>query len=149
MLRWYSCAGLALGVTVDGRSQATALFIALIFHQGLEGIGLGSVLVKACFPLPKACIMILTYAVTTPIGIAVGIAVSNAYDSTSITANLVQGIFDCFSGGLLLYISLVQLIAEDFTRIDGHQPRGLLFRLATYAALAFGAGCMAMLAIWA
>ena len=53
------------------------------------------------------------------------------------------------AGGLLLYISLVQLIAEDFTRIDNNQPRGLLFRLATYAALALGAACMAMLAIWA
>ena len=134
---------------MDGRSQAVALFVALCFHQGLEGIGLGSVLVRACFSLPKSCIMILTYAITTPVGVAVGIAISNTYDPSSITANAVQGVFDCVSGGLLLYISLVQLIAEDFTRIDGHQPRGLLFRLATYGALAFGAACMALLAMWA
>ena len=141
--------GLSLGVTVDGRSQAMALLIALCFHQCLEGIGLSSVLVKARFSLPKSLVMIFTYAVTTPLGVAVGIAISNSYDSSSLTANTVQGVFDSISGGLLLYISLVQLIAEDFTRIDGNQPRALLFRLATYGALALGAGLMAMLAIWA
>ena len=83
------------------------------------------------------------------VGVAVGIAISHTYNADSITANAVQGVFDCVSGGLLLYISLVQLIAEDFTRIDADQPKGLPFRLATYGALALGSGCMAMLAIWA
>jgi len=55
-------------VTVDGRSQAIALLIALCFHQALEGIGLGSTLVRAGFTLIKSSIMVLTYAVTTPIG---------------------------------------------------------------------------------
>jgi len=141
--------GLSLGVTVEGRSEVTALLIALCFHQCLEGIGLSSVLVKARFSLLKSLFMIFTYAVTTPLGVAIGIAVSNSYDSSSLTANAVQGVFDCVAGGLLLYISFVQLIAEDFTRIDGNQPKSLLFRMSTYGALALGAGCMAMLAIWA
>ena len=83
------------------------------------------------------------------LGVAIGIAISNTFNPESITANAVQGVFDCVAGGMLLYISLVQLIAEDFTRIDADQPKSLLFRLATYGALALGAGCMAMLAIWA
>lgn len=103
---------------------------------------------KRCL-IPAAQAKILYLYILLFEGVAVGIAISNTYDPDSITANAVQGVFDCVSGGLLLYISLVQLIAEDFTRIDADQPRGLLFRLATYGALALGAGCMAMLAIWA
>ena len=178
---------------MDGRSKAIALFIALIFHQALEAIGLGSVLVKAGFPLAKSIFMVLSYAVTTPIGVAIGIAISATYDGDSITTNAVQGVFDSVAAGLLLYISLVralgtsqslylyvhvplhtclciliiaavllsvyislllyisqvQFIAEDFTRVEEDRPKGLSFRLVWYSALFVGAGCMAMLAYWA
>ena len=53
---------------MDGRSEALALLIALCFHQALEGIALGSTMVRAGFSLSKSCIMIVTYAMTTPIG---------------------------------------------------------------------------------
>ena len=134
---------------MDGRSEAIALFIALVFHQALEAIGLGSVLVKAGFPLGKSIFMVLSYAVTTPIGVAIGIAVSATYNGDDITTNAVQGVFDSVAAGLLLYISLVQLIAEDFTRVEEDRPKGLGFRLVWYSALFVGAGCMAMLAYWA
>ncbi len=94
-------------------------------------------------------IMAVTYAMTTPLGIAVGIAIASSYDPNSMSALAVQGVFNSISGGLLLYIGLVQLIAEDFTRMEADQTRGLLFRLSTYGALALGMAAMAMLAVWA
>ncbi|GAX83015.1 hypothetical protein CEUSTIGMA_g10442.t1 [Chlamydomonas eustigma] len=141
--------GLALGVTVNGRSQATALFIALIFHQGLEAVGLGSVLTRSSFSVFKSIMMILFYSLTTPVGTAVGIAIASSYDANSITALAVQGVLDCVAAGLLLYIALIQMIAEDFSRIDVDKPKSLWFRCVLYLALCFGSGCMAMLAIWA
>jgi zinc transporter 1/2/3 len=141
--------GLALGVTVDGRSQAIALFVALIFHQGLEAIGLGSVLTRSSFSKAKSIAMILFYSLTTPVGTAVGIAIASSYNANSITALAVQGVFDCVAAGLLLYIALIQMIAEDFTRMDGDKPKSLLFRCVLYLAMSTGSGCMAMLAIWA
>lgn len=140
--------GIALGVTVDDRNQAIALLVALIFHQGLEGVGLGSVVVKASFTMTKAVIMICTYSIMTPLGVAIGIGIADTYDPESKTALVVQGVLNSISGGLLLYISLVQMIAEDFTRSDVSKAGSWGLRLATYAALIFGAICMAIIAIW-
>ena len=139
--------GLALGVTVSSRQQATALMVALIFHQGLEGVGLGSTIVKASFSWWKGVIMITTYALMTPLGVATGIAIANSYDPETETALAVQGTLNSVSGGLLLYIALVQLIAEDFTRADLAQVSAG-WQVAMHAALAIGAGCMAVIAIW-
>lgn len=140
--------GIALGVTVGDRNQAIALLMALIFHQGLEGVGLGSVVVKASFTMTKAVIMIGTYSIMTPLGVAIGIGIAGTYDPESKTALVVQGVLNSISGGLLLYISLVQMIAEDFTRSDVSKAGAWGLRLATYAALTFGAICMAIIAIW-
>ena len=82
--------GIALGVTVDKCGQAVALTVALVFHQGLEGIGLGSAIVKACFTTGKAVAMVVTYAVMTPLGIAIGMALAGSYDPESTTALGVQ-----------------------------------------------------------
>jgi zinc transporter ZupT len=83
--------GFALGVQTSDRNAVMALFIALVFHQWLEAIGLGSILVNARFSLRKSCFMIFSYALTTPVGTAIGIAVSTTYDPESVTNNAVQG----------------------------------------------------------
>ena len=41
--------------------QARALTIALVFHQGLEGLSLGSVIARAEFNLAKSVVMVLLY----------------------------------------------------------------------------------------
>jgi hypothetical protein len=88
-----------------------------------------------------------------------------------------QGVFNGVSAGMLLYISFVQLIAEDFSRrelVAGPQdeatPDGKYYpgaesagmppelrvveqpvwlQLANHAALYLGAASMAVLALWA
>ena len=149
-IRHKSPAGIALGTTVGDRNEAISLMVALIFHQSLEGIGLGSVVVKARFSMIKSVIMITTYSLMTPLGIAIGMAIAVTYDPETTVALTVQGVLNCISGGLLLYISLVQLIAEDFTHTDLRRPagQGVLFWLAAYGALSLGAASMAIIAIW-
>ena len=49
---------------------------------------------------------------------------------------------------MLLYISLVQLIAEDMGRFSSSGRDGRL-RLGCWAALAGGSAAMCLLAIWA
>ncbi len=93
--------------------------------------------------------MICTYALMTPLGVAIGIGVSDTYDPESKTALATQGTLDSISGGLLLYVSLVMLVAEDFSRSDLQKAGGFLIHLAMYLALILGAALMAMLAIWA
>lgn len=107
--------GLALGVTSDDIQQVRALLIALCFHQWLEGAALGSFITRAQLPVWKGMLMVIIYSLTCPAGVAIGIGVAETYDPESTKAAAIQGVFNGVSAGMLLYVALVQLIAEDFS----------------------------------
>lgn len=117
--------------------------------QFLEGITLASVVLRAGFGAVKGLCMIVTYALTCPVGVAIGIAVADLYNADSRTAITVQGTLNGVSAGFLLYIALIQLVAEDFSRVDTQRAQALPLRLAMYAAILGGAAAMCLLAIWA
>lgn len=140
--------GIGLGVTSGEKGPVVALIIALTFHQMMEGISLGSVVAASRFPLFKSVCMILCYAITTPLGVTVGIAVSSTYDETTLTARAVQGVLNGISAGMLLYIALIQQISEEFTRKDLASSTKAPLRLMMYAAVLLGSFSMCVLAMW-
>ncbi|KAG1659066.1 hypothetical protein FOA52_012067 [Chlamydomonas sp. UWO 241] len=116
-----------------------------MFSTMLRGaIGLGSVIVKARFSNLKSIVMISTYAITVPLGIAIGMGTATTYNGESVGALTVQGILNSISGGLLLYIALVQMLAQDFGQMTG----GLLVRLGMYFMLCLGAVSMMLIALY-
>ncbi len=133
-------------ITEDTKLVVT-LLIALIFHQALEGLALGSTIAVAQFSNLKAFTMLFAYSITAPLGVAIGIGLSAAYDPESTSALAAQGVLNGVSAGMLLYIALIELIGEEMTREDLQRRPGL--KAAAYAALLLGAGSMALLAIWA
>eukprot|EP00878_Enallax_costatus_P000535 GHUV01000630.1.p1 GENE.GHUV01000630.1~~GHUV01000630.1.p1 ORF type:complete len:388 (+),score=25.50 GHUV01000630.1:179-1342(+) len=139
--------GIGVGVITEDRHLVITLMIALAIHQGLEALALGSVLALTSFTKFKKFSMLLLYAVTTPIGIAIGIAIASSYDPDSVTSRAVQGTLNGVSGGMLLYIGMYQLVAEEFSREDILvKPR---LRNGMYAALCCGAASMCILGLWA
>lgn len=62
--------GITLGVT--GGSAFNTLLVALSFHQFFEGFAIGSAVVDSGMTALRSMLMGLAYAVTTPIGIAIG-----------------------------------------------------------------------------
>ena len=143
------CSGLALGTDVNGKNDAIAMTIALIFHQMLEGIALGSTMVMSNFTRLHAVVMVTAYALTTPVAIAIGIVVSDTYEPESTAALATQGTLDAISGGLLLYASLVFLVVPDFLMADLRNSGGFRMHLAMNGALFLGAALMAIIAMWA
>jgi zinc transporter 1/2/3 len=83
----------------------------------------------------------MLFSVTAPIGIAIGISMSETYDETSYRANIIQGIFNGISCGLLLYVSLVQLISEDFIH------HNLQFKTRFLSIISFCIGSLGMILI--
>lgn len=138
--------GLGVGVITNNRELVVTLMVALAIHQGLEALALGSVLALTSFPAAKKIAMLLLYSITTPLGIVIGISIAAGYDPESVTSRAVQGTFNGVSGGMLTYIGMYQLIAEEFSREDLLvRPR---LRYGMYAALLAGAAVMAILGIW-
>ncbi|KAE9018315.1 hypothetical protein PF011_g6312 [Phytophthora fragariae] len=138
--------GLDLGVTTGPKFNT--LLTALSFHQFFEGVAIGSAAVTTTKSKTKLFMINFAFAITTPIGQAIGIGVRSTYDSESTTALWVQGVFDCVAGGILLYTGVVELLTYNMTTNQKFLSRSTLQRYALYACLWSGAGLMALIGKW-
>jgi len=88
------------------------------------------------------------YGLTTPIAIAAGLGVRTTYNANSYQANVVSGLLDSISAGILIYTGLVELMARDFlfSHDRTNNDRQLAFMVV---AMLLGAGIMALLGKWA
>jgi zinc transporter 1/2/3 len=140
--------GLTLGSAGD---EFSTLYVVIVFHQSFEGLGIGARLSAISFPhrlrwMPY--VLCAAYGLTTPIAIAIGVGLATVYDSGSFTAQIVSGVLDSTSAGILLYTGFVELLARDFLfnpdRTD--DDKQLAFMLVS---LFLGAALMALLGKWA
>ncbi|KAL2237093.1 UNVERIFIED_CONTAM: Fe(2+) transport protein 3, chloroplastic [Sesamum indicum] len=138
--------GLSLGVS-HSPCTIRPLIGALSFHQFFEGFALGGCISQAQFRNLHSTLMACFFALTTPIGISVGIGVSSIYNADSPRALIIEGIFDSISAGILVYMALVDLIAADF--LSKRMSCNLRLQVVSYFALFLGAALMSSLAVWA
>ena len=140
--------GLTLGTA---GSEFATLYPVIVFHQSFEGLGIGARLSAIGFPrrfkwMPWA--LCAAYGFTTPIAIAVGLGVRTTYNAGSFTANIVSGVLDSLSAGILLYTGFVELLARDFLFNPDrtHDDKQLTFMVCS---VLIGAGVMSLLGKWA
>ncbi|XP_014522941.1 zinc transporter 8 [Vigna radiata var. radiata] len=138
--------GISLGAS-ENPNTIRPLVAALTFHQFFEGMGLGSCISQANFKRVSVTVMGLFFALTTPVGIGIGIGISSVYDENSPTALIVEGVFNAASAGILIYMALVDLLANDFMSPRMQQSSILCF--GANVSLLLGAGLMSMIAKWA
>ncbi|XP_030546521.2 zinc transporter 8-like [Rhodamnia argentea] len=138
--------GISLGAS-ESPTTIRPLVAALSFHQFFEGMGLGGCISQAKFKTRAIVIMALFFSLTTPVGIGIGLGVTNVYDENSPNSLIVEGIFNAASAGILIYMALVDLLAADFMSPKLQNSGRLQF--GTNVALLLGAGCMSLLAKWA
>lgn len=142
-----------IGVTM-GMSQNKCtirpLIAALSFHQIFEGMGLGGCIAQAGFSIGTTAYMCFMFAVTTPIGIVLGMIMFSVtgYDDTSPNALILEGLLGSLSSGILIYMGLVDLVALDFfhNKLMNSQ---LFLKRASFIALLLGSTSMSILALWA
>lgn len=142
--------GLNLGST--GYDDFKTLYIVLVFHQSFEGLGIGARL--SAIPWPKSkpewikYALCIAYGLVTPVSVAIGIGVRKTYVAGSFTANIVSGVLDSLSCGILIYTGMIELLARDF--IFNKEFRKNLTHLSySCVCLVFGAGIMALVGKWA
>lgn len=138
--------GLGMGAS-NNTCTIKGLIAALCFHQMFEGMGLGGCILQAEYKFLKKAIMVFFFSVTTPFGIALGIAMSTIYKENSPSALITVGLLNASSAGLLIYMALVDLLSADFMgpRLQG----SINLQLKSYVAVFLGAGGMSLMAKWA
>ncbi|XP_050234534.1 zinc transporter 5-like [Mercurialis annua] len=137
--------GLSLGVSQSSKT-IRPLIAALSFHQFFEGMALGGCISLAKFKSKTIVTMILFFSMTTPSGIAVGIGISKMYNSNSPTSLIVEGILNSLSAGILIYMALVDLLANDF--MTSLMLTNFRLQLGANLTLLLGACSMSLLAKW-
>lgn len=138
--------GIAMGASETPKT-IKPLIAALTFHQFFEGMGLGGCIAQAKFKSQAVAIMALFFSLTTPLGIVIGIGITNSYNENSPNALIIEGIFNAASAGILIYMALVDLLAADF--MDPRMHKNVKLQFGANVSLLLGAGLMSMLAKWA
>ncbi|XP_071693685.1 probable zinc transporter 10 [Rutidosis leptorrhynchoides] len=138
--------GLGVGASNDV-CTIKPLIAALCFHQMFEGMGLGGCILQAEYKMIKKAVLAFFFSVTTPFGIALGIALSKTYKENSPSALITVGLLNASSAGLLIYMALVDLLAADFM---GSKLQGSIkLQIKSFVAVLLGAGGMSLMAKWA
>ena len=118
--------GLALGTAENDH----ALFIAIVFHQFFEGLGLGSRVATANLKRFISILIIdIIFAASAPVGIGIGIGVKSALENDDYAYSIVDGTFQALSGGILIYVALVHML-RGYTEVD---IKGLALHWHKYA----------------
>ena len=133
--------GISLGSQAE--DNITPLMITIIIHQFIEGTSLGWVVDIVGF-VPKICLMFI-YSISTPIGVIIGM---ESYDEDNMQWKAASNCLLGFSGGLLLYISLVQIFIEEISKQELHKKENLWNKMFMYATFFIGISVMSIMAIW-
>jgi zinc transporter 1/2/3 len=138
--------GLALGITTG--DEIVSLLIALTFHQFLEGVAIGTAAVYAGMKLRTVAVLSLIFALTTPIGIAIGIGVRSSFNENDPTALYTQGVLDALCAGLLIFLALGDHVNAMKSQAHWLKEEGAVTHVACIGAFLVGVGVMCALAVW-
>lgn len=133
--------GFGLGTQSESIQNIEALLIAMCFHQLFEGFCLGATMIELDLNWNFRMLCNAIFSLSVCIGIIVGILAQE-----SEILDHVSGVANAFAAGCLIYTSIVDIIAEEFSRIVSEPAYAKALMLAaTMTGFAF----MAILAIWA
>ncbi len=80
---------------------------------------------------------------------AIGLGVMQSLADNAARSQLVNGVFDAISAGILLYTGLVELLAHEFMFNNEMRLASLRVQMCAFSCVAAGAGLMALLGKWA
>lgn len=139
---------IGLTLVVAGDSGLIVLFIVILFHQMFEGIALGARIGGlSTTPFAEKLIMCGTYALTTPLGMAIGLGVLSKFNGNDKSTVIALGTIDSVSAGILLWTGLVDMLAMDWI-FGPLASTGWIKTVCSFASLVAGMAVMSLLGKW-
>ena len=119
-------------------------------REGVKRVTFCLYVLQAGFTFGTTAYMCFMFAVTTPMGIVLGMILFSVtgYDDSSPNALILEGLLGSFSSGILIYMALVDLIALDLFHNKMMTSNSWL-RKTSFTALVLGSISMSILALWA
>jgi zinc transporter 1/2/3 len=130
-------AGITMGAQ-NSLSNVLLIFVAIATHKSTAGFALGVSLARNAVPRGRALRLIGLFSVMTPIGIIIGLLVTNALDGRD--QIIFQAVFLSLAAGSFIYIAAFDILRDEFLQPG---PRALKWLLTVV-----GYGLMGLLALW-
>ena len=139
---------IGIGLGVARGAVFRTLLAALCLHQFFEGLALGGAAADVAATANLNAALTAVFALSTPTGVLVGVTLRETAGKRSATATTLEGSLEACATGVLLYVSLVQLLAPHMSRAAWLRRCGPALRAAAFLALWLGAAAMACLGHW-
>jgi solute carrier family 39 (zinc transporter), member 1/2/3 len=137
-----------VGFTLGLTENDLGLFLAIIAHQFFEGIALGTRIARTKIKHSLVVLLLdFLFSISAPVGIAIGWGVSTSINNNPRVYTIVDGVFNAISSGILLYVGLTHMIAEEMERPD--VVRKIRMKIAIFLGVVAGSAVMAVIGIWA
>ncbi|KAJ7613738.1 Zinc/iron permease [Mycena polygramma] len=140
-----------IGLTLAVDRKFKVLFAVLVTHQIFEGMGIGSRLASVRLPARCAHVPIIgavVFGLSTPLGMAVGLAVRATYNADDPGALVVSGVLDSLSAGILMYTALVELLGREILLNEEFMRGPAQTQVSAVLWVFFGCSVMALLGKW-
>merc|ERR1712178_353129 len=124
--------GLAIGLQ-DSTTGLITLFTAIMVHKTIIAFSLGLQFAENLKQKSKAILFMTIFAVLSPIGIAIGTAVSSGSGGESLAAAVVEGVLQCIATGTLLYVSFFEVLMGEIG--NDHSLLKVLLIIIGYAVM--------------
>ncbi|MFH4979431.1 hypothetical protein AB6A40_006140 [Gnathostoma spinigerum] len=104
--------GLALGVQKQMMDILT-LFLSLLVHKGIEAFSVGLQVTRANSPrLKPVIIIVVIYALMTPLGSIIGVIVQQSYIDVLVKEGLMLAM-EAFAAGTFIYVTFFEILAAE------------------------------------
>ena len=88
-------------------------------------------------------------AINCPPACTAGIAIHSSFNESSVSMLITMGVIDSISGGILIYVALIELINPMMTQCAWLVEQQLGVKVAAFASLYAGTAVMAVIGKWA
>ena len=133
---------------VAGDSVFITLFVVILFHQAFEGIALGTRIAIMPSGIKRKIILGLAFAITTPIGMAIGTGVLSEFNGNDPSTIIAIGTLNAFSAGILLWIGITEMWFKEWW-YGPLAHAGIAKTLVGFFGLVLGLVLMSLLGKWA
>jgi len=130
-------AGLALGAEPE-LAGALVIFVAILAHKTTAGFALGVSLVRNPMARKRAWQLLALFAIATPVGILVGLAVGETLEGP--VQRTFEATFLALAAGSFAYVATLDILRDELLVPGG--------RLSRWVCVASGTGLMGALARW-
>lgn len=124
------------------------LFVIILFHQAFEGIALWTRIAIMPGGFFRKVALGAAFAITTPIGMAIGIGVLSSFNGNDPSTIIAIGTLNAFSAGILLWIGVTEMWFKEW--FYSPLPRaGVLKTMVGFFGLVSGLVIMSVIGKWA